>query len=93
MSKRQAEIPGTERKVIKEVSDAAAGYVTQRDKRMKLSKKEKEAKDALIAAMKKHGVQVYRDTEAVPPFLVTVTSTDTVKVETEGDGEEAAADD
>ena len=84
---RQIPVPGTERKVVKEVRDAAEGYVVQRDKRMALSKKEKEAKDALIASMRKHKVEVYKDTEASPPFIVTVTSKDNVKVETLG-GEE-----
>lgn len=76
---RQAEIPGTERPRIKEVDDAAEAYVVQRDKRMKLSKKEKEAKTALISVMEKHKIEVYRDTEA--DLLVTVSEVTNVKVE------------
>ena len=78
---RQGELPGTERKRIEEVETAAEAYVRVRDRRMKLSKSEKEAKDALIAVMRKHHLDVYKDTEATPPLVVRVSQTDNVKVE------------
>lgn len=72
MAKRQAEIPGTERKTIQEIDVAAEAYVDARDKRMKLSDKEKVAKEALIGVLKKHNVTVYRDDQASPPLVVTL---------------------
>ena len=91
MAKRQGEIPGTERKTVKEIDDAAEAYLEARDKRMKLSEKEKVAKDALISVMKKHSVTVYRDDQVSPPLVVTlVPGKDGVQVraaEDEGDGE------
>ena len=54
---------------------------------------EVEARGALIAAMKKHGLTIYRDDDAAPPLLVTlVAGEDKVKVkrvdEPGGAGEE-----
>lgn len=78
---KQAEIPGTERPKVAEVGAAAEAYVDARDKRMKLTDKEKGAKDALVAVMKKHSLSVYRDDSA--SLVVTlVQGKDGVKVET-----------
>lgn len=78
---RQAEIPGTERKRVEELDHAAEAYVEARDKRMALSEDEHTAKEALIAAMRKSGLSVYRDEEADPPLTVTLTpGKDQVKV-------------
>jgi hypothetical protein len=77
---RQQQIPGTERKVDKDVASAALAYVTERDRRMKLTKKEKAAKDGLIQVMKKKNILSYRDDEANPPVVVTLSSKDDVKV-------------
>ncbi len=93
MGRRQTELAGIERKAIKEVNDSAEGYVDARDKRMKLTEKEHEAKEALISVMLKHKLLVYRDDEANPPLIVTLTpGKDNVKVSKAGDdlGEEAA---
>jgi hypothetical protein len=92
MSKRQARIPGTEPKRIKEVGDAAEAYVDMRDKRMKLTEKESEAKLSLIEVMKKHGLTVYKDEDAAPPLVVTLKTKDGVKVEELGDGAESDDD-
>jgi hypothetical protein len=78
MAKKQLEVPGTERKTNKEIDDAAEGYVEARDKRMKLGEKEKAAKDSLIAVMKKHGVNVYKDESA--GLIVMLQVKDGVKV-------------
>lgn len=91
MAKRQQEIPGTERKSIKEVDDAAEVYRTARDARMKKSKVEKEKKTDLVNVMLKHGLSVYRDDNAVPPIVVTVTERHDVKV-TNIEGEEVEND-
>jgi len=89
--KKQMEIPGAERKRVKELDDAAEAYVDQRDKRMAQSEKEKDAKDALIAAMRKNDVLVYRDDDHVPPLVVTLVSKDNVKVSEVDDDSEAEA--
>lgn len=93
MAKRQLKIAGTGGEEIKEVNDAAEAYVEARDKRMKLTEKETEAKEALIAVMKKHDLTVYKDDEANPPLVVTlVPGKDNVKVaEAEVEAEEEAA--
>lgn len=57
---RQKEIPGTERPKVQEVEDAAEVYVKSRDKRIKASKAESTDKAALIAAMQKHKLGVYK---------------------------------
>lgn len=80
MAKKQLEIVGTERPSNKEVDLAAEEYVEQRNKRMKLTEKEKDAKTALIAVMKKHKLNVYRDESADPPLTVTLETKDGVKV-------------
>lgn len=90
--KKQMKIPGTEPKTIKEVNDAAEAYVDARDERMKKTEKEVEAKEALVAVMKKHDLQVYKDDDAEPPLIVTLTpGVDKVKV-TRADGDEDAGD-
>lgn len=67
---RQKEIPGTERVKIPEV-EAAAGIIRdQLKKQARAAKKIKETKPALIAAMRKAGIQSYRDDEA--GFVVTI---------------------
>ncbi len=89
MAKRQQSIPGIERKANREINDAAENYVEQRDKRMKLSEYESEAKEALIAVLKKSGISVYRDDDADPPLVITLSTKDNVKVsEVESDDEE-----
>lgn len=88
---RQETIPGTERKSIKEVDVAGEEYRKARDVRMKKGKTEKEKKDQLVEVMLKHGLTVYRDDDAVPPFVVTVSTKHSVKV-TNVDGEEADDD-
>lgn len=86
-TKRQAQIPGTETKKIKELDAAAESYVEQRDKRMKLTDKEKEAKAALVTVMKKHGLTVYKDEDASPPLIVTLTAGDDKVKVTQADGD------
>lgn len=73
MARKQMKIPGTERVKLAEVDTAAENYVDVRDERMELTKKENETKDALIAAMKKHGVQIYKDESTSPPLVVVLT--------------------
>lgn len=57
-------LPGTQTKKTKEVDDAADQYVAYRDKRIALLADEVEAKEALIAVMKKHKLKVYKDAES-----------------------------
>lgn len=88
MATKQTEIPGTERKTVKELDDAAETYVEKRDARMSASADEKTAKDALISAMKKNNVTVYRD-ENAHLTVTLVPGKDAVKVVTV-EGDEAA---
>ena len=81
MAKKQGELAGMESPSYPEIDAAAEHYVEQRDKRMKLTEKEKVAKDVLIAAMEKQGVQIYRDLTASPPLLVTILTKHNVAVE------------
>lgn len=61
MPKKQLEIPGTERPVIKEIDKAADRYVALRDQRIAVLKKELDAKAVLIDAMQRHVTEVGRD--------------------------------
>jgi hypothetical protein len=80
-SRKQGELPTLERKKLLEVNAAAEGYVEARDERMKRTETEVEARTALVAVMKKHSLTVYRDDEASPALLVTLTpGEDKVKV-------------
>lgn len=54
MAKRQLEIAGAERPKIKEIDEAAEAYRDVRDRRMKATIKEADAKAELMAAVKKH---------------------------------------
>lgn len=83
---RQETIPGTERKSIKEVDVAGEEYRKARDARMAKGKTEKEKKDQLVEVMLKHNLTVYRDDDASPPFVVTVSTKHNVKVTNVDDG-------
>lgn len=103
MAKRQKVLElkgkGVEHKSIPEVLVAGEAYERARDARMKKSKGEKDAKNALIDVMIKHGETVYKDDEAAPPILITVSTTHNVKVqrvtedEDEGDEEKKGGED
>lgn len=90
---RQEAIPGTGRESIKEVDVAGEEYRKARDARMKKSKTEKEKKDLLVAVMLKHGLNTYRDDNAVPPFVVEVSTKHNVKVTNIGDEEAEVEED
>lgn len=81
---KQTRIPGTEQKKVPEIERAADHYVDVRDKRMELTEAEVDAKDKLLAAMRKHGLDVYHLEDAEPPLVVTVLPGEaTVKVRKE----------
>lgn len=81
---------GTEKKSIKEVDSAAEAYVEVRDERMKLTEREVEARDVLLAVMQKHKLDLYRDDDAAPPLLVTIIEGDAkVKVSRLEEAEES----
>jgi hypothetical protein len=57
---------------------------------MKLTVKEVEAKQELIAVMRKHKLETYRDEDAAPPLVVQlVAGKDNVKVRREDDQDQA----
>jgi hypothetical protein len=57
--------PGVSAVRIKEVDDAAEDYLTERDKRMRQTPKEVEAKKKFVALLHKHEKQIGRDNEGV----------------------------
>ena len=59
--RRQREIPGTERKRDKALSDAAEHLYTLRDKRMRMQENESDAAERLLNIMKKKNIEVYVD--------------------------------
>jgi hypothetical protein len=83
MSKRQEELPGVERRVIKAVENAADDYVDVRDKRMALTTKEVEKRAVLIHEMEKAGVTSYRYDDRV----ITLEAKAKVKVKNAHDDE------
>lgn len=88
---KQREIPGTESPSFPEVDAAAEQYEKARDARMRKSVLEAEAKQALIEAMKKNKLSVYKDANATPPIIVTLADGDPkVKVTRAETDEEAA---
>lgn len=90
--KKQQELPGMERKTVKELDDAAEHYVAMRDIRIRASENESDAKQTLIAAMRKHEILSYRVADG--SLVVTLASKDNVKVteaEEEAQTEEDAA--
>lgn len=58
---KQPELPGAERTAIPEIDDAAAAYVSVRDKRMALTEKEITAKANLITVVIAHAKELAAD--------------------------------
>lgn len=61
MARKQTEIPGTERFVVEEVSDAADRLHDLRCKALEISQEVKTAKVELIDVMKRNGFEQYVD--------------------------------
>ena len=70
MARKQGTLPGMAKKTIKEVDDAAEAYQEVKEKRMELTRDEKTAKDALVFVMRKHNLEVYKDTTVSPALVV-----------------------
>jgi hypothetical protein len=88
--KKQQALPGMERKRIEELDSAAETYVEARDERMKLTEREVEARQALVTAMQRHNLTVYKDESATPALIVTLAEGDPkVKVTTDASQEES----
>lgn len=80
--RRQGELPGMEEPRNKEIENAAELYHRDMSARVGMSNKEKVSKAALIAVMKKHAVQSYRDSSASPPIMITLkTGKEGVKID------------
>jgi type II secretory pathway component PulM len=56
---KQTSIPGTERKYIEAVENAAQEYRAVRDERMALTKREAELQEILVQAMASHELEAY----------------------------------
>jgi hypothetical protein len=80
---RQLTVPGTDAPKHRDVETAADTYVDVRDSRMALTKQETEASGQLLAAMKAHGLSVYRLETGEGNLLVTVTAEEKVSVRKE----------
>jgi hypothetical protein len=90
MAKKQLSIAGTEAPSIKELDDAGEAYLVERNKRMKMTVKEKDAKTALIAVMKKHNLEVYTFEDDDGEHVITLSEKSNVKVsDVEDLGDEA----
>ena len=59
-TKTQTEIPGTEQVEHEDVESAAEDYIQIQDQRRTIAEQGRAAKQALIDAMKDHGVTSYR---------------------------------
>jgi hypothetical protein len=71
--RKQMSIPGTERKSVPEVEEAAEAYREVRDERCELSRREKQKKLELLAVMKAHKVKKYKyDDENGEELLVSL---------------------
>jgi hypothetical protein len=81
--RRQPALPGLEAPKHPDVDAAADAFVEVRDERMGLTSREVEARDALIAVMKTHGLSVYRIETDEGALLVTVTDESKVTVRKE----------
>jgi hypothetical protein len=69
---KQLTLAGQEEPSFPEIDAAAEAYLEIRNKRQRLTVKEVDAKNVLLAAMKKEKLAVYRDNTATPPLTVTV---------------------
>jgi len=72
MARRQAALPGMERKTIAELDTAAEHYQSMKKTRMKWTEKEDEAKQKLIELMVKHQIESYKDESVNPPLVIVV---------------------
>jgi hypothetical protein len=89
MGKKQLDIPGTERKTIKAIEEAAEEYQELKEKRAAILSKEIAAKGKLLELMKKHEQKNYKCGES--DLLVSVVIVDeTIKVKHVESDEEAA---
>lgn len=81
--------PGVSRPKIKAIETAAADYVIDRDKRMKMTEKEVAAKKNLITVMEKHLDKLVPDDDGVYHYLyddleILFSKKENVKVRTAG---------
>lgn len=61
---KQVNVPGTERKIHKDITAAAEAYVEARDERMEWTKHEVESNEKLVKTMEKHELTEYIDEDA-----------------------------
>lgn len=90
---KQTELAGVEAKKVKELDDLMEQQNKLGKKAAKLRVEMGENNAKLLELMKKHGLEVYKDTTAVPPLLIRLkAASEKVKVteigEDEGDSSE-----
>lgn len=78
--KKQTEIPGTERKCVAAVEDAANALRAVRLERMELQKAEAEQVTELIDVMRKHDVKLYKFEGEEDELVVELVDVTKVKV-------------
>lgn len=88
---RQAEIPGTETKKIKELNEAAEAKHNLDKQISKIRKKIGEHNELIQQLMQKHGLEIYNDESHVPPLTIRLKQ-GKVKVVVEEQGAEGADD-
>ena len=71
---KQTNVPGTARKVHKDITKAAEEYVDVRDERMELTEKEVELNEKLVQVMIKHDCDHYVDENAELEVIIKETS-------------------
>lgn len=78
-----------ERKRIEELDTAAEDLHAKNKKYAKAGEAVKTSKQALIALMKKHGLDVYKDESVTPPLIINLkVGKENVKVRQEGDDDD-----
>jgi hypothetical protein len=91
---RQIRIPGTEEKVDEEIAKLGAVFAKAGNKAKKAGEAKKDACSALVAAMLRKKVTIYRDLEADPPISINLSDpkyTVTVKTINQPDAPEDVA--
>lgn len=89
---RQAEIPGTETKKIKELNEAAEAHRKQAKRLVSARKKMGEFNELIQQLMQKHGLEIYTDATHVPPLTIRLKQ-GKIKVVVEEQGGDGESDD
>ena len=84
MSKRQAELPGVERKTLRDVESAADEFIEATDKFKRVGEDKKAAQEKLVMAMQRNKIRSYR----YDSKLLTLEELERVKVKSDKEDNE-----